>query len=127
MLLVAVLALGVGVVGIVYGIGLIADRGEPDVQADTGMSAAGLVGYGIVAIGLGALLAALSVSLARGARSARRIVAALLVLHLASGLAILFGWYDVSPWEGISTVAVSAALLFLLYGARRSRAFYARA
>jgi hypothetical protein len=126
-LLVAVLAFAVGVIGIVHGVGLIADRGEQSVQADTGMGSGGLTAYGLVAIGLGALLAALSISLARGSRSARWTVALLLVVHLASGLAIVFGWYDVSPWEGITSVAVSALLLFLLYGTERSRAFYARA
>lgn len=126
-LLVAVLALAVGAIGIVNGVGLIADRGEQAVQADTGMSSGGLVAYGLVAIGLGALLAVLAVSLARGSRSARWTVAVLLFLHLAGGLAIVFGWYDVSPWEGVASVAVSACLLFLLYGSRRSRAFYARA
>jgi hypothetical protein len=86
-----------------------------------------LLVYGIAAIAIGAVLAWLSISLARGSTSARWTVGLLTFVLLWHGVVIVFGWYDVSPWEGVTSIAVAAAALYLLFGAPRSREYYARA
>lgn len=39
--------------------------------------------------------------------------------------AIVFQWYDVSAWEGITSIAVSAVILYLLFSTPRTKAYYA--
>ena len=115
-----------GAVGIVYGISLIVDRDDASVQADTGLSSGGLVGYGIGAIALGGILITVAIWLAGGSSFARRLVGWFTLLHLFQGIAIVFQWYDVSPWEGITSIAVSVLVLYLLFVTPRTRTFYAR-
>ena len=124
----AVVAAGVvaGAVGIAYGISLIADRGDASVQGDTGLSSGGLLAYGLGSIVVGGILIGAAVWLVRGSRLARWVVGWFTLLNLFQGVAIVFQWYDVSPWEGIVSIALSALVLYLLFVALPSRAFYRR-
>jgi hypothetical protein len=126
-LLVAVLGVALGVVAVLYGISLVVDRDDAGVRDSTGLTSGQLLVYGIVAIAIGAVLAWLSISLARGSRSARWTVGLLTFVLLWQGIVIVFGWYDVSPWEGVTSIVVAVAALYLLFGAARSREYYARA
>ncbi len=114
-----------GAVGIVHAISLIIDRDDAAVQADTGFSSGGLMAYGIGAIAVGAILIAAAVWLAGGTKFARWTVGWFTLLHLFQGIAIVFQWYDTSPWEGITSIAVSAVILYLLFMAPRTKAYYA--
>ena len=115
-----------GAIGVVYGIGLIVDRDDSTVQADLGLSSGGLVGYGVGSMAVGAILIAAAVWLARGGSAARWIVGWFILLHLLHGVTIVFQWYDVSAWEGISSIVSSGIALYLLFFTDRARRFYAR-
>lgn len=125
-LLVVAVGIVAGAVGFVYGISLIVDRDDASVQADTGLSSGGLVAYGIGAMAVGAILVAAALWLAGGGKAARWVVGWFVLLHLFQGLAIVFQWYEVSPWEGVSSIVVSAIALYLLFVNRSSRSYYAR-
>jgi hypothetical protein len=116
-----------GGVAALYGISLVVDRDDAGVRDSTGLTSGQLLVYGIVAIAIGAVLAWLSISLARGSRSARWTVGLLTFVLLWHGVVIVFGWYDVGPWEGVTSIVVAVAALYLLFGAARSREYYARA
>jgi hypothetical protein len=124
-LLVAVLGVALGAVGIAHGVGLITGRDDTTVQDSTSLTSGQLVVYGIGAIALGVIIAVLSVSLARGSRFARFVVGLFAFFHLVQGFVIVFQWYDVSPWEGVSSIILGVAVLLLLFGSARSREFYA--
>jgi hypothetical protein len=126
-LLVAVFGVVLGVIAVLYGISLMVDRDDAGVRESTGLSSGQLLLYGIGAIAIGVVLAGLSISLARGSRSARWTVGLLTFLLLWHGVVIVFGWYDVSPWEGVTSIVIAVAALYLLYGSARSRGYYARA
>ncbi len=115
-----------GAVGIVYAVSLIVDRDDASVQADTGLSSGGLVAYGIGAIAVGAIFVAVAVWLAGGSSFARWTVGWFTLLHLFQGIAIVFQWYDVSAWEGVTSIVVSVVILYLLFRAPPTRAFYAK-
>jgi hypothetical protein len=126
-LLVAVLGVALGVIAALYGISLVVDRDDAGVRESTGMTSGQLLAYGIGAIAIGVVVAWLSVSLARGSRSARWYVGLLVFALLWHGVVIVFGWYDVSPWEGVASIVVALAALYLLFGAPGSREYYTRA
>lgn len=125
-LIVAALGVGLGVIAGIYGIRIIANRDDPEVVADVGASSGWLLAYGVVAIGLGVVIGLLAVTLARGSTSARWTVGLFALLHLLQGFAIVFQWYDVGAWEGVSSIVVSAAILYLLFRNPSTRAYYAR-
>ncbi len=124
-LLVSALGILLGAVGVVHGVGLIRDRDDAAVIADTGLSSGSLLVHGIVTIVIGAVVVVLSANLLRGDRFARGVFGLFAALHLVQGLVIVFGWYDVSPWEGLVSIVVSVLLLVLLFRGPAVRAYFA--
>ena len=125
-LLAAGLGAALGAIGIAHGVGLIADRGDAAVQETTGLSSGELLLYGVVAIAIGAVVVALFVSIARGSSFARWTVGLFTVMHVAQGVFVVLRWYDVSPWEGVSSIVIGVAVLYLLFVNGRSRTFFTR-
>ena len=126
-LLLAVLGVALGVVAALYGISLVVDRDDAGVRDSTGLTSGQLLVYGIVAIAIGAVLACLAISLARGSTSARWTFGLLTFVLLWHGVVIVFGWYDVSPWEGVTSIAVAVRRALPPVRGARSREYYARA
>jgi hypothetical protein len=124
-LLVAVLGVIEGILATLLGIGVIVERDDPEIADKLGYSSGWLIVYGIVAIGIGVVIAWLAISVARRSRFARWTLGFLAVVHLAGGLVTVFQWYDVNPWQGVGSIVVSALVLYLLFWARGTRDFFA--
>jgi hypothetical protein len=124
-LLVAVLGVIEGILATLLGIGVIVERDDPEIADKLGYSSNWLIVYGIVAIGIGVVIAWLAISVAQRSSFARWTLGFLAVVHLAGGLFTVFQWYDVNPWQGVSSIVVSAVVLYLLFWARGTRDFFA--
>jgi hypothetical protein len=124
-LLVAVLGVIEGILATLLGIGVIVERDDPEIADKLGYSSGWLIVYGIVAIGIGVVIAWLAISVAQRSGFARWTLGFLAVVHLAGGLVTVFQWYDVNPWQGVGSIVVSALVLYLLFWARGTRDFFA--
>jgi hypothetical protein len=124
-LLVAVLGVIEGILATLLGIGVIVERDDPEIADKLGYSSGWLIVYGIVAIGIGVVIAWLAISVAQRSGFARWTLGFLAVVHLAGGLFTVFQWYDVNPWQGVGSIVVSALVLYLLFWARGTRDFFA--
>lgn len=126
-ILVAVFGVVEGVLAALLGVGVIVERNDPEIAGKLGYSSSWLIVYGIVAIGIGIVIAWLAVSVAKRSTFARWTLTFLAVVHLAGGLFTVFQWYDVNPWQGVASIVVSAIVLYLLVWARGTRRFFAAA
>jgi len=124
-ILVAVFGVVEGVLAALLGVGVIVERNDPEIAGKLGYSSGWLIVYGIVAIGIGIVIAWLAVSVAKRSTFARWTLTFLAVVHLAGGLFTVFQWYDVNPWQGVASIVVSAIVLYLLVWARGTRRFFA--
>lgn len=126
-ILAAVFGVVEGVLAALLGVGVIVERNDPEIAGKLGYSSSWLIVYGIVAIGIGIVIAWLAVSVAKRSTFARWTLTFLAVVHLAGGLFTVFQWYDVNPWQGVASIVVSAIVLYLLVWARGTRRFFAAA
>ncbi len=126
-ILVAIFGVIQGIIAALLGIGVIVERDDPQIADEIGYSSGWLIVWGIVAIGIGVVIAWLAISVARRSSFARWTLGFLSVVHLAGGLFTVFQWYDVNPWQGVSAIVVSAIVLYLLFGVRGTREYFATA
>jgi hypothetical protein len=124
-LLLAVLGVIEGILAALLGIGVIVERDDPEIADRLGYSSGWLIVYGIVAIGIGVVIAWLAIAVAQRSSFARWTLGFLAVVHLAGGLFTVFQWYDVNPWQGVGSIVVSAVVLYLLFWARSTRNYFA--
>lgn len=103
---------------------IIAARRERDVAESFEVAASDLIVVGVVLVALGLVQALLAVGLARGRDGVRTVFAVIATLQIAPAVYTLVALQDVRS-GGITSVAISLGVLWLLYGSPRSQEFFA--
>lgn len=103
---------------------VIAARRERDVADAFEVAASDLTVVGVALVALGLVQALLAVGLARGRDGVRTVFAVIATLQIAPAVYSLVALQDVRS-GGITSVAISLGVLWLLYGSPRSQEFFA--
>lgn len=110
---------------IVAGIALIFVRDQSDVLSETSLSSDDLLVVAIAAIVIGLITALVASALGRGSNFARWLVAIVTALNLAGGIYQLTAVHGKNEASGIVSIIVALLVLFILFGERGSREFFA--
>lgn len=123
--LVAVLALIVGILDVLAGVGLLLFRNEINYQNNFGLNASNLAFYGAVVLVLGAITLLVAFGLFGGSRLARGTIAFLSVVKIALGVVGILLGNVAGVWGGYAgSIAIAVIVLCLLYAGERTRRFF---
>lgn len=125
--LVAVIALLVGILDVLAGVGALIFRNERRLQVEIGLTATNLAIYGAVILVVGAIVLLLSFGLFGGSRLSRGVIAFLAVLRIAlSVVGIVLATTMNARWAFTLDILFSVIVLLLLFAGARTKAFFAR-
>jgi hypothetical protein len=121
--LIGVIGIIQGVLAVIGGIALIAERNDDDLigQTDVSSTALGWTGGWMVVLGVITLIVAAGIL--RGSDVARLVLAVVELLHIGGGLWVFIAQSGTERWDGLGTIIVALLILWILYRAR-SQAFF---
>ena len=124
--LIGVIGIIQGILAILGGIGLIAERNDADLigQTDVGSTTLGWTGGWLIVIGVITLVVAIGIL--RGSDVARTILAVVEFFHLGVGFYVLIAQGGTERWDGLATILVALIVLWILYRARSEDFFESR-
>jgi hypothetical protein len=124
--LIGVIGIIQGIVAILGGIGLIAERNDEDLlgNTDVGSTTLGWTGGWLIVIGVITLVVAIGIL--KGSDVARTVLAVVELFHIGGGLYVLIAHSGTERWDGLATILVALVVLWILYRARSEAYFEAR-
>jgi hypothetical protein len=125
--LIAVLGIIQGIVTLIAGIALVAERNDQDLLDNVDVSSDALLATGIAALIIGAVTILVAAGLLRGSNAARVILGVVELFHLGGGLYVLIAHSGVSRWDGLWAIIWALLILWIIFGSERSEAFFDRA
>src|SRR5262245_39851157 len=124
--LIGVIGIIQGVLAVIGGLALIAERNDDGLldQTDVSSTALGWTGGWMVVLGVITLIVAAGIL--RGSDIARTVLAVVEVLHIGGGLWVFIAQSGTERWDGLGTIIVALLILWILYRARSQAFFDAR-
>lgn len=125
--LVAIIALLIGIIDVLAGVGALIFRNERRLQVEVGLTSTNLAIYGAVILIVGAIVLLLSFGLFGGSRLSRGVIAFLAVLRIAlSVVGIVLATTTNARSAFTFDILWSVIVLLLLFAGARTKAFFAR-
>lgn len=114
-----------GIVVIIHGITVFSARNDTKFLVDNDMTSGELTWLALVAIGIGVFIVLVGLGLGTGSGVARFLVGLFTLIALAEGLYGIVKYSGAQQTTAIATTIVAVVVLYLLYGSRRNREFFA--
>lgn len=125
--LVAIIALLIGIIDVLAGVGALIFRNERRLQVEVGLTSTNLAIYGAVILIVGAIVLLLSFGLFGGSRLSRGVIAFLAVLRIAlSVVGIVLATTTNARSAFTFDILWSVIVLLLLFAGARTKVFFAR-
>jgi hypothetical protein len=114
-----------GIAVIVHGITVFSARNDTKFLASNDMTHGELTWLALVAIGIGVFIVLVGLGLGTGSGVARFLVGLFTLVGLAEGVYGIVKYSGSQQTTAILTTILALVVLFLLYGSRRNREFFA--
>jgi hypothetical protein len=114
-----------GIVVIIHGITVFSARNDAQFLVKNDMTSGELTWLAVVAIGIGVFIVLVGLGLGTGSGVARFLVGLFTLIALAEGVYALVTYSGAQQATAIVSVIVALVVLYLLYGSRRNREFFA--
>jgi hypothetical protein len=114
-----------GLVSVVNGLTVLSKRNDFSFLHDNGMTKGAVTWGAIAAIGLGIFVILVGLGLGTGSGVARFLVGLFSVLEVAVGVYGIANYSGIQQQSAVLILVVALVVLYLLYGSRRNRAFFA--
>lgn len=115
-----------GLIAIIGGITLLAARNDTQFLVDNKITSSEVGVAAFTALGLGAFIVFVGLGLGTGSGVARILVGLFTVLHLAGGIYGIATYSGTPQASSIASVIIAVVVLYLLFGSRSNREFFAR-
>ncbi len=123
----SILIMGVGVIEVVGGILLLAQRLDDDLLATVDVTAAQITTYGLFTAMFGVIVFLVGLALRNGAGWARYVVAVLAVVRLASMIWVVVAYHSIHWYTAIWALAIYALVAGYLLFDEDAKAYYSTA
>ena len=120
----SILIMGVGVIEVVGGILLLAQRLDDDLLATVDVTAAQITTYGLFTAMFGVIVFLVGLALRNGAGWARYVVAVLAVVRLASMIWVVVAYHSIHWYTAIWALAIYALVAGYLLFDEDAKAYY---
>ena len=124
--LIGVIGIIQGVLAVLGGIGLIAERNDAGLQRNVDVSDSTLAWTGTYLIIIGVITLVVAIGLLRGSSIARFIIAVIELFHIGGGLYVLIAHDGTERWDGLAAILVALLVLWILFRARSEDFFESR-
>jgi hypothetical protein len=115
-----------GLLGILGGLLLFIARTDQQVIADSGGSKSTVTAVAVTTMIIGAVVLLIALALGGGSRGARLVMGIVVILDLIGDVYVIVKYSGSQRTGAIVAAAVALVVLYLLYGSRASKEFFAR-
>ncbi|HEX2507365.1 MAG TPA: hypothetical protein VHK23_03510 [Miltoncostaeaceae bacterium] len=124
--LIGVIGIIQGILAVLGGIGLLAERNDAGLQRNVDVSDTTLAWTGAYLIIIGAITLVVAIGLLRGSNIARYVIAVIELFHIGGGLYVLIAQDGTERWDGLAAILVALLILWILFRARSEDFFESR-
>ncbi len=124
--LIGVIGIIQGIVAVLGGIALLAERNDAGLQRNADVSDGTLAWTGTYLIIIGAITLVVAIGLLRGSSIARFVIAVIELFHIGGGLYVLIAHDGAERWDGLAAILVALLVLWILFRARSEDFFESR-
>jgi len=116
-----------GAISVIGGLVLFIARNDQEVLANAGGSKSTVTAVAVTTMVIGLIVILVSLALGGGSNGARLLLGAVMVLNLIGDVYLIVKYSGNQRASGIGSAVVALIVLYLLYGSKASKEFFARA